>query len=60
MEKVTQPEPRMVRVVYGLPDRMDRLAAFGNAVVLQVVEAFGLAVMAAHPRNFATPLCRRV
>ncbi len=47
MEKVAQPEPDVVRVVYGLPDRMDRLAAFGNAVVLQVVEAFGLAIMAA-------------
>ena len=42
MEKVTQPEPNAVRVVYGLPDRMDRLAAFCNAVVLQVVEGFEL------------------
>ena len=42
------PEPGMDRVAYGVPGRVDRLKALGNAVVPQVVEQIGRAIMSAH------------
>jgi DNA (cytosine-5)-methyltransferase 1 len=38
-------EPGVVRVVNGFPGRMDRIKALGNAVVPQVVEMIGRAIM---------------
>jgi DNA (cytosine-5)-methyltransferase 1 len=38
-------EPDVVRVVYGIPARMDRVAALGNAVVPQIPEIIGRAIM---------------
>ncbi len=39
------PEPRVGRVANGIPRRMDRLRGLGNAVVPQVVEEIGKAIM---------------
>jgi len=38
-------EPRVVRMVYGVPHRVDRLAALGRAVVPQVAEWIGKRIM---------------
>src|SRR5712692_1547383 len=38
-------EPRVVRVVHGVPHRMDRVAALGRAVVPQIAEWIGKRIM---------------
>jgi DNA (cytosine-5)-methyltransferase 1 len=39
------PEPRVGRVAHGVYGRVDRLTALGNAVVPQITEILGLAIM---------------
>ena len=41
------PEPELGRVAHGIPRRVDRLRSLGNAVVPQVVEIIGRAIMEA-------------
>jgi DNA (cytosine-5)-methyltransferase 1 len=40
-------EPALVRRFHGIPNRVDRIRCLGNAVVPQVVEVIGRAIMAA-------------
>jgi site-specific DNA-cytosine methylase len=41
-------EPRVGGVAYGLPGRVDRVNQLGNAVVPQIPELIGKAIMARH------------
>ena len=47
-------EPAVGRVVDGVPDRVDRIRALGNAVVPQVVEFLGIHILKA--QTWLTPL----
>jgi len=45
------PEPDVGRVAHGVPKRVDRLKCLGNAVVPQVVERIGCAILEAEERQ---------
>lgn len=46
-------EPPMGRVANGIPGRVDRLKQLGNAVVPQIPELIGRAILSAHPPKYA-------
>ena len=48
---VWPPEPRVGRVAHGVPNRVDRIKGLGNAVVPQVVEVIGSAIMEFYENN---------
>ena len=48
---VWPPEPRVGRVADGVPNRVDRIKGLGNAVVPQVVEVIGRAIMEFYENN---------
>ena len=45
---IWSPEPDVGRVAHGIPNRVDRLKGLGNAVVPQVVELIGRAIVQQH------------
>ena len=47
-------EPELGRVAHGIPNRVDRLKQLGNAVIPQVVEQIGRAIMQIERRNHGT------
>lgn len=50
---VWPPEPAICRVAHGVPNRSHRIKSLGNAVVPQVVEAIGRAIMESCGKNMA-------
>lgn len=48
-----EPEPGVGRVAHGIPRRVDRLRALGNAVVPQIPEILGRAIMEIERQNLA-------
>jgi len=56
---VWPPEPALVRVADGFPDRLDRIRGLGNAVVPQIVEIIGRAIVAEHMSLYYCVWCAR-
>jgi len=51
VEQVWCPEPDVGRVAHGVPNRVDRLKCLGNAVVPQIPEIIGRAILEAERAN---------